>query len=763
MGIINELPEEIYSKIAAGEVVDRPASAVKELVENSIDAGATVINVEIKKGGTVYIRVTDNGKGMSCEDAVTAFKSHATSKVKTEADLDEIYTLGFRGEALASIGAVSKTELYTKRPGDTLGTHVSYHGGNLEDISEEGMPDGTTFEISNLFYNTPARMNFLKRDVSEAAAITDVMERFILSYPEISFRYTIDGKEKYFTSGDNRLLSSFYAVYGKSYVNSVIPVDYRTENITITGLIGKGDAARPNRSYQSFYVNRRYVKGLRLSNTLEAAYKNQIMVNKHPMAVLNIEINPRRTNVNVHPTKLEVRFSNEDEVYRAIFHAVENALYAMPNVPKIERGEVKSAFARDKSSTSEQMNFGGVHDNRGAQITKNSEIPHVRNSVSAQQSAHTAEFPAQRKDVKPAPPQNSAENQPQISVKEQPQNSVSEISAGGKADSVQNTSEQNPAPTAEQVTATSAHAANQTAINSARAATEQSTVNSVQTAAEPSSATPINSETEQAAVMPVPTSAENPIIAKNSYALNADNEFFDRRRAALLGTEADVAGEIGATLRETVEKISIDIINSIPNDGWDFDRGIMRVVGQIFNTYIIAESGDTMIIADQHAAHERLKYEELKKSLAEHKVNSQMLLVPVVVDTTAAEHATFTENTEKFDELGFEIEDFGGNALIVRATPEPLDSEELKQLVLEIINNLASGAQGVVSEKLDHALYTIACKAAVKANHRYDNKQLETLLNAVLDLGNINTCPHGRPIIVTMTKKELEREFKRIV
>ena len=738
MGIINELPEEIYSKIAAGEVVDRPASAVKELVENSIDAGATVINVEIKKGGTVYIRVTDNGKGMSCEDAVTAFKSHATSKVKTEADLDEIYTLGFRGEALASIGAVSKTELYTKRPGDTLGTHVSYHGGNLEDISEEGMPDGTTFEISNLFYNTPARMNFLKRDVSEAAAITDVMERFILSYPEISFRYTIDGKEKYFTSGDNRLLSSFYAVYGKSYVNSVIPVDYRTENITITGLIGKGDAARPNRSYQSFYVNRRYVKGLRLSNTLEAAYKNQIMVNKHPMAVLNIEINPRRTNVNVHPTKLEVRFSNEDEVYRAIFHAAENALYAMPNVPKIERGEVKSVFARDKSSTSEQMNFGGMHDNRGAQITKNSEIPHVQNSVSVQQSAqppapahqaaHTAEFPAQRKDVKPAPPQNSAENQPQISVKEQPQTSVSEISAGGKADSVQNTSEQNPAP-----------------------------------AAEPSSATPINSETEQAAVMPVPTSAENPIIAKNSYALNADNEFFDRRRAALLGTEADVAGEIGATLRETVEKISIDIINSIPNEGWDFDRGILRVVGQIFNTYIIAESGDTMIIADQHAAHERLKYEELKKSLAEHKVNSQMLLVPVVVDTTAAEHATFTENTEKFDELGFEIEDFGGNALIVRATPEPLDSEELKQLVLEIINNLASGAQGVVSEKLDHALYTIACKAAVKANHRYDNKQLETLLNAVLDLGNINTCPHGRPIIVTMTKKELEREFKRIV
>ena len=738
MGIINELPEEIYSKIAAGEVVDRPASAVKELVENSIDAGATVINVEIKKGGTVYIRVTDNGKGMSCEDAVTAFKSHATSKVKTEADLDEIYTLGFRGEALASIGAVSKTELYTKRPGDTLGTHVSYHGGNLEDISEEGMPDGTTFEISNLFYNTPARMNFLKRDVSEAAAITDVMERFILSYPEISFRYTIDGKVKYFTSGDNRLLSSFYAVYGKSYVNSVIPVDYRTENITITGLIGKGDAARPNRSYQSFYVNRRYVKGLRLSNTLEAAYKNQIMVNKHPMAVLNIEINPRRTNVNVHPTKLEVRFSNEDEVYRAIFHAAENALYAMPNVPKIERGEVKSVFARDKSSTSEQMNFGGMHDNRGAQITKNSEIPHVQNSVSVQQSAqppapahqaaHTAEFPAQRKDVKPAPPQNSAENQPQISVKEQPQTSVSEISAGGKADSVQNTSEQNPAP-----------------------------------AAEPSSATPINSETEQAAVMPVPTSAENPIIAKNSYALNADNEFFDRRRAALLGTEADVAGEIGATLRETVEKISIDIINSIPNEGWDFDRGILRVVGQIFNTYIIAESGDTMIIADQHAAHERLKYEELKKSLAEHKVNSQMLLVPVVVDTTAAEHATFTENTEKFDELGFEIEDFGGNALIVRATPEPLDSEELKQLVLEIINNLASGAQGVVSEKLDHALYTIACKAAVKANHRYDNKQLETLLNAVLDLGNINTCPHGRPIIVTMTKKELEREFKRIV
>lgn len=677
MGLINILPTEISNKIAAGEVVERPASVVKELVENAIDAGSTLISVELKKGGITYIRVSDNGKGMSREDAEIAFLRHATSKINSAGDLDAIYTLGFRGEALSSIGAVSKTELYTKRREDEVGTHVTCQGGIIESCAEEGMPDGTVFEVCNLFYNTPARMNFLRRDVSEAAAVTDIMERFILSHPEISFRYISDGKEKYFTPGDNNPISAFYAVYGKSYVKSVIPVDYETEMLKISGLIGKGDAARPNRTYQSFFVNRRYVRSLRLSNTAEAAYKNQIMVNKHPMLVLNIEINPALTNVNVHPTKLEVKFSNEDEVYRALFTAIENALYAIPNIPQIERREKpapSAEFVRDKSSVAKQENI--FTENTKPKETPLPEKPTVT-VVSAEQNA--AEIPKEQK---------TAAAQDYMSL----------------------------------------------------------------------------------------LYGEDYNKPSKSYELNSDKEYFMYRRAELVDKDESELKPCTPTemVAEPDDHLYADLLTSklpafapeeIPagTDNLEIDRTALRVIGQLFGTYILAESGNTFILADQHAAHERLKYEELKKSMAEHRVNSQLLLVPFAVSVTAAEHAVFIENAQHFADMGFEIEDFGENALIVRATPETLDEDELKQLVLEIIDKLAGGGKGYVTEKLERALYTIACKAAVKANRRYDTKQLEALLNAVLDLGNINTCPHGRPIIVTMSKKELEKEFKRIV
>ena len=744
MGIINLLPEEISNKIAAGEVVERPASVIKELVENSIDAGSTAVSVEIKKGGTTYIRVSDNGKGMSREDAEIAFLRHATSKIHSADDLDAIYTLGFRGEALSSIGAVSKCDLYTKRHDDEVGTHVVCCGGEIESSEEEGMPDGTYFEVHNLFFNTPARMNFLKRDATEAAAVTDIMERFILSHPEISFRYSIDGKEKYFTSGDGNPKSSFYAVYGRSYINSVIPVDYQTGLLRITGLIGKGDAARPNRSYQSFFVNGRYVKSIRLSNTVEAAYKNQIMVNKHPMLVLNIEIDPRLTNVNVHPTKLEVKFSRDDEVFRALFHAVENALYAIANVPKIERSEMRSEFARDKASTAAQemiTSAAPVQNRYAPERTAANPADNINTRFS--KAAHNAEETHGQKPIQ----QSAAPG--------------NEMNAAFSQGGIQSADIQTGAP--EQTIGTRfSHAAEEDMRRGAEGVPQDTNLRNEADV----------SQGENTAAAAEKTDKPDPFT---SYALDNDEEYFRRKRAELVGEKAEAPEKDNDSLSEISESIKVDILTSnIPgaaydesdedmSSGWDFDRRELHVIGQLFNTYIIAQSGDTMIIADQHAAHERLKYEELKKSLAEHRVNSQMLLAPIAVNVTAGEHAVFMENTEKFEELGFEIEDFGENALIIRATPEPLDGDELQQLVLEIIDNLANGSRGVVSEKMEHALYTIACKAAVKANHKYDNKQLEALLNAVLDMGNINTCPHGRPIIVTMTKKELEREFKRIV
>lgn len=662
MGIINVLPTEISNKIAAGEVVERPASVIKELVENAIDAGADTVNVEIRKGGITFMRVADNGRGMSREDAALAFLRHATSKIQTENDLDAIYTLGFRGEALSSIGAVSQTELYTKRKEDETGTRVVCTGGEIESCEDAGAPDGTTFLVHNLFYNTPARMNFLKKDAAEAAAVTDIMERFILSHPEISFRYTVDGKEKYFTAGDNSLINCIYAVYGKNYAKSVISVDYETELLKITGMIGKGDAARPNRGFQSFFVNKRYIKSMRISGAVEGAYKNQIMIGKHPMAILNIEINPRFIDINVHPTKLEVKFSREEEVFRAIFHAVENALYAIPNVPQIEhRPSAKSEFVRDTASTKGQI-----------------ELPKSEPARQNPGKGWSGEA-------------SGAECRPPKAVKPQP-----ELSSY---------------------------------------------------AFEATNAYFVKKQSE----IVFPDKKEEPVLEQKVAEDWKNNK------------KIDAIAQKPQLYENPVPKAPEIIPEAAPvQDKWGFDRENVRVIGQVFGTYILAQSGDTMIIADQHAAHERLKYEELKRELAAKEVTSQMLLIPLTVALSAAEYAAYCENSARFAEMGFEIEDFGGSTLLVRATPEALDEEELKSLIIELIDRFSEPSQEI-STKTDRALYTIACKAAVKANHTFDTKQLEVLLKAVLDLDNINTCPHGRPIIITMTKKELEKEFKRIV
>ncbi len=663
MGIINVLPTDISNKIAAGEVVERPASVVKELVENAIDAGASVISVEIKKGGVTYVRVSDNGKGMESGDAARAFLRHATSKIQTENDLDAIYTLGFRGEALSSIGAVASVDLFTKRKEDGVGTHVVCTGGVIESSDDAGTPDGTTIVVNSLFYNTPARMNFLKRDATEAGYVTDIMERFILSHPEIAFRYSIDGKERYFTAGDGSLVNCVYAVYGKGYAKSVIPIDYQTENFRITGLIGKGDTARPNRNYQSFFVNKRYIRSKRIAAAVEAAYKNQIMINKYPMAILNIEINPKYTDINVHPTKLEVKFSREDEVMSAFHHCVKNALYAIPNVPQIER-----------------------------KISDHSEF--IRDSVT---NSNQVEIEIERKPVKPfvAPP-----------IEEKP-------------------------------------------ITDASVQVEEKPVS------------------EEKAFVPESTEDK-----KQQYALDRSNEYFIKKqndiaksykpvyetREQAVAEDYQSAGQIRDYLRS-----NSTMPQNIPQFNWGFDTENIRIVGQIFDTYIIAQSGDMMIIADQHAAHERLKYEELKRDLENKELTPQILMLPLSVDLAPREFAAYSEQWEILGNMGFETEAFGTSSILVRTTPEPLDEEDLKMLVLELITQLADGRQEIMSQKTERALYTIACKAAVKANHKFDTKQLEQLLKAVLELENINTCPHGRPIITTMTQKELEKEFKRIL
>ncbi len=673
MGIINVLPQDISNKIAAGEVVERPASVVKELVENAIDAGADVINIEIKKGGTTYIRVADNGSGMAREDAEVAFLRHATSKIHTENDLDAIYTLGFRGEALSSIGAVSVAELYTRRKEDEAGVKVVCAGGEITLCEDAGVPVGTTFVVNNLFYNTPARMNFLKRDATEAAAVTDYVERFILSHPEISFRYIIDGKDKYFTAGDGNLANCIYAVYGKSFAKSVIPVHYETEFLKITGMAGRSDTSRPNRTHQSFFVNKRYIRSKLIYSAVERAYKNQVMIGKYPLVVLNIEVNPRHIDINVHPTKLDIKFSRSDDVFSAVFHALENALYAIPDVPKIEsKKPQKSEFSRDAATTSAQIEIS-------APAIAKEEI-----KVQKMQPAKKSGLTSYALDV------------------------TNEYFAKKQNDLIGET---------KPFDAAKAHMA---AEGTGGAAIERF-FDVKKTEPEPA---------ELEIMSPKPAEPE----------IKAETVFAPEPEIIKMPT-AEPSGE----------------------NPWGFDTDSVRIIGQVFGTYILAQSGDTMIIADQHAAHERLKYEELKKELAEREVISQALLFPVTVELSGTEYAAYEENSKWFSDAGFEIEEFGGNALLVRATPEALDGEELKSLIIELLSGFAENGQETVSQRTERALYTIACKAAVKANREFDKKQLEVLLEAVLALDNINTCPHGRPIIITMSKKEMEKEFKRIV
>ncbi len=639
MGKIHILDTEVSEKIAAGEVVERPASVIKELIENSIDAGATLITVEIKKGGITYMRVSDNGSGMSSEDAKICFLRHATSKIQKSSDLDAIYTLGFRGEALASIGAVSNVSLYTKRIEDKSGVCVTCRGGEILSLDEAGVPDGTSICVENLFFNTPARLKFLKKDATESGYITDIITRCIFAHPEISFKLIIDGKEKLFSAGDNSLKNAIYSVYGKDYANGTIEVDYEADGIRVTGLVGKGNISRPKRNYQSFFVNRRYITSKTLIGALENAYKNQIMIGKFPMAVLNIEINPSLIDINVHPTKLEVKFSDEKMIYNAVYYGTKNALYAIPNVPKIER--TGGEFKRD--TPKEQLNLSDLADALPKNMTKRPETPEYNPRVN-----HFLKNDADKLKKETAVKYTTPKVKPDF-IKPKP---------------------------------------------------------------------PKNTEIPNTVRVASPEAEKKELIPRDTEIQQDETVFVDE---------------------------------------------YFEIVGQVFNSYIIAEKGNEMMIIDQHAAHERLKYEELKREIAEKQPMSQLLIEPVIVNVTGGEMSAYRDNKTLFEKMGFESEEFGDDAIIIRSVPGEVEMGEVEPLVLELVAQGEEFRGELMTEKYERLLYTVACKGAVKANMAMGMQEMEALVRNVLRLKNINTCPHGRPIVVTMSKKEMEKEFKRIV
>ena len=651
MGKIRVLDTEVSNKIAAGEVVERPSSVVKELVENSIDAGANVITVEIKNGGSLYIRVSDNGSGMGADDARICFLRHATSKIRESSDLDAIYTLGFRGEALSSIGAVAEVSLYTKRRGDETGVCVTCRGGEILSSDDAGVPDGTSVTVENLFYNTPARMKFLKRDATEAGYITDIMTRFIFAHPEISFKLITDGKEKLFSPGDSSLKNSIYTAYGKDYANGTIPVEYEAGGIRVTGLIGKGTLARPKRNYQSFFVNKRYIMSRTVTAALENAYKNQIMIGKFPMAVLNIEIDPSQIDINVHPTKLEVKFSNEKAVYDAVYYGVKNALYAVPNVPRIERGDTKEenpfvTEGADEGKKREQLSLSDMADALPKNMTQRPYTPDYNPRVNP--------FLKNNGDTKS---------------------------------------------------------------HTHRSYSEDTKV-----------------KNDDDFTVPKRVSVASPREETKPLLPNRGD------------TKIDNSGDT-----KTEESANV------------FADEYFKIVGQIFDSYIIAEKDGEMMLVDQHAAHERLNYEQLKEEIESRRAMSQILIEPVAVNLTPQEMQSYRDNAELFTDMGFECDEFGENAVIIRSVPGGVELGEVEPLFTELVAQSEEHKKELITDRRERLLYTIACKAAVKANMRMSAEEMESLVRRVLRLKNINTCPHGRPIIITMSKKEIEKEFKRIV
>lgn len=724
MGLIHVLDTEVSNKIAAGEVVERPLSIVKELVENSIDAGATVITVEIRGGGISYIRVSDNGCGMSAEDARICFLRHATSKITTGSDLDAIYTLGFRGEALSSIGAVAKIRLYTKRSCDSMGVCVTCEGGEILSSNDAGAPNGTVIEVTDLFYNTPARLKFLKKPATEAGYITDIMSRFVFAHPEISFKLVRDGKEIVFTPGDSKLLNAVYAVYGKDYTKNMIDVDFEFNGIHVTGLVGNGTLARANRNYETFFVNRRYIKSPLMIRALEEAYKNQIMISKFPVAILNVEIDASAVDINVHPTKLECKFSNEHDIYQTVYHAVKQALYEIPNVPEIERTEEPKKKPEESLPRGEQRTLEEIYKEE----IKKSTIP---NSNYKYTSVHRP-----KSEAAPWSFKHESSNEPYTKpvVKQETRKREEEIFTPAIPEEPEQKKYTEP----------------EHYMTYAQNMSEEKAADEYKRIPENSAAQKNNDSREEE----VDTFAMLDFAAERSKNLN-------RGRVVVKEAGADDKNEKDNwNWEEYRDKANAEYREKSANifEGDDF-----RVIGQLFETYILVEKQDKLLMIDQHAAHERLNYEKLKAELEERIISSQILMEPVVVSLSGAELSAFSGKEKMFDELGFEAEIYGENAVIIRAVPAGIGWSETEPLFVELLTQLADMKQELISESKQRLLYTISCKASIKANMKISIEEMQQLVRRVFELENINTCPHGRPIVISMSKKEIEKDFKRIV
>jgi len=637
VGRIIILDESTANKIAAGEVIERPASVIKELVENSIDAGADNINVEIRNGGISFIRVTDNGSGIEEDDAQIAFDRHATSKIRRAEDLRTITSMGFRGEALASIAAVSEVQMITRVKSSVQGVSVKVKGGSILEVKPAGCPTGTSITVRELFFNTPARYKFLKKDSAEAAAVADTLNRIALAYPDISFKLTSNGTVLLHTPGNGDLKSTIFSVYGAETAKHLLEVDYQDENAKITGYIGKAEIARSNRNHQTICINRRIVRNKTVSSAIDSAYSTFLMKNRHAFVFLDIRINPVAVDVNVHPSKMEVKFSNDQDIFRSVYHAVNGTL--------LSRSSVR---ALSYTNTGNDVNTGASGRKRDFQ------------QVFTQQDFEQIRYELKRKR---------------------------EEAISGTEDKV----------------------------NRGYIDTQKN---------------------------------EDARENKDTWESKDTQENRDAHE------NNDVQ-----TVSNTAERDTFSAVNEKAAD-YSFLKNA-RIIGQAFATYIFLESGEDLFLVDQHAAHERIRYEELKEAYARRAPLSQMLVSGITIELNSSEYQFAISEEAFFNSLGFSYEPFGLNAILLRSVP--FAETDAGKLFLETLELVMSGRTGEKEIIADETLYSIACKSAVKANKKLSEIEIRALLDRLSSLENPYTCPHGRPVIFKLRRYDLEKLFKRIV
>lgn len=640
MAKIQVLSEETIDKIAAGEVIERPASIVKELIENAIDSGANAITVEIKEGGISFIRVTDNGEGIERDQVRNAFYRHATSKIIDAEEIDSILTLGFRGEALSSIAAVAQVEMITKTKEELVGVRYAIEGAREIDFSEIGIPNGTTVIVRNVFFNTQVRRKFLRTPITEAGYITDICEHLAMSKPNISFKFINSGQVKFHTSGDGDLKELIYRIYGKDVSKEMIPFEQESKDISIEGFLGKPTINRSNRNYENYYINGRYIKSSMIAKAVENGYKPYLMQHKFPFFVLNIRVNTKMIDVNVHPTKMDVRFSNQEYFYDYLVSAISSGLRVHEMIPDIhfeENLRNQDVVPMDRDKTSYPEPFEEIRKGK-FEVNESSQSEYKLNQMQEQREK----------------------------LQDLLQNTNSNKIIGNDSD---------------------------------------------------------------------------PVIDKNANfhanIIKAENSIF------------------------VDQNIQMTIFDDKVLTKENFDE--YNILGQIFDTYWLISFRDKLLILDQHAAHEKIKYESMIQRMKENKVQKQFVNPPIVISLSGQEESLLKRYKDIFEKMGFEIEEFGGNEIAVRSVPIDLYGKNEKEMFVDVLDELSNDIPRGTPEYINEKIASMACKAAVKGNHSMKIDEVKSLIEQLFSLDNPYNCPHGRPTIISMSKYEIEKKFKRIV